>query len=530
MKKHLRALNIMLCVVIAFCAFTSCTSAPESADESAPPTIKILLRGDEQGLERVINKLYEQMDAEHSWKLEINLTDVGSYGNELNRVLTSHEDYSLVFDAPWISLSAMSQSKSYLDLEKYFCNVQYSGLYESFEKEYLDANRIDGKLYAIPITNSYYDPTGVFYRRDILRECALGFTEISSREQLWQFYDAVLEQFPDIAPISIGNRGFYLLNSLDLSMRNDNLFDVTGWSFFDYPAKIVLDESCGNVVDVVFAGDESSHFAALDTPYNTDFMAKYLLDNAACSVYAQEDSMFAVEGRDAFVHGQSASYEAAIGTGGSDAVQKILAQNAPNAEVGFWCYEPSLNAENREEAGIISTMQAWNFLCVPSYSTSVDETMRFLDWLYSSRDRLDLFTYGVEGEDWLADGENGYIMLDNPEGTYSFPAYSLSWNLKYQRIGQTLPENEKSLLEYTYNTENYTPSPLAGWTLDTTKISIELAQLTALYSEYSTAFSHGLYGDSTQQKIAALHSKSQELGLETVRQEIKRQAQAYLDT
>ncbi len=529
MKKLFRISSLVICSALVLCAFSSCGEDLLNKEKTNSPTIKLLLRGDARGLNRVLDKLYEQMDEQHSWQLDINLIDVANYANELNRVLTSHEDYSLVFDAPWICLSAMAQSKAYMSLDKYFGSTQYPGLFDSFEKEYLDANKIDGKLFAIPITNSYYDPTGIFYRKDLLNACSLGFTKITSREELLEFYDAVLVQFPDIAPISLGSRGFYLINSLDLNMRSDNIYDITGWSFFDYPAKIVLDESCKNVLEVVFPGDDETLFASLEAPYNHDFLAQYLLDNATYSIYAQQRSMFAAAGKDTFLHGQSASYEAAIGTGGSDAVRQVLAQNTPNAQVGFWCYEPSLSEENRTESKIISTMQAWNFLCIPSYSTSADETMRFLDWLYSDRDRLDLFTYGVEGEDWIKNGENGYTMLNNTNGAFEFPAYELSWNLKYQRIGQTLPENEKSLLEYTYNTDNYTPSPLAGWTLDTTKISIELAQLTALYNEYSTAFSHGLYGDETQQKINELHQKSQELGLDTVRNEVKRQAQLYLE-
>lgn len=74
-----------------------------------------------------------------------------------------------------------------------------------------------------------------------------------------------------------------------------------------------------------------------------------------------------------------------------------------------------------------------------------------------------------------------------------------------------------------------TPSPLAGFHLRTGAISIELARLGALYAEYYTGFCHGTYGADTAARIAELHARSEQIGLETVRAELIRQLQAFLD-
>ena len=522
-----RVFCIVFCLLLCLsgCQRNSVPSAKKEA-----VTLKILLRGSASGLNRILEKLYAQMDDTHNWRLDITLLESPDYTVELNRRLTSHEDYDLVFDAPWLGLNAMAQQGAYLDLERYFNNPRYAGLQEAFSEDYLDANRIDDRLYAIPVTNAYYDPTGIFYRKDILRACNLGFEEITTRDELLAFYDAVLQQYPNVSPISLGSRGFYLLNCLDLSFRSSQIFDVTGWSFFDYPSKIVLNADGSQVLDVVFPGDDPARFSAFPMPHNYDFLSEYLLQNAAYAKYAQPDALFALDGSDLFFSGESASFEAAMGTGGSAEKQRKLQQTIPNGEVSFWCYEPTLDADMRSYGGIVSSMQAWNFLCIPSYTNRADDAMAFLDWLYSDRTRLELFTYGVEGEDWQAIGRDEYVLLAHPSDAFSFPAYELAWSPLYQRIEKNLPQSEKELLQFSYDVNSYTKSSLAGWSIDTTHISIELAQLRALYTEYNTAFSHGSFGEDTASKIAEWHTKSEALGLETVRQSIKKQAQAYLDT
>ena len=59
--------------------------------------------------------------------------------------------------------------------------------------------------------------------------------------------------------------------------------------------------------------------------------------------------------------------------------------------------------------GAIRTdFRANNSVVIPASSKNIDRTMKFLDWLYSSKDNHDLFELGIEGEHWIKDGDNGY--------------------------------------------------------------------------------------------------------------------------
>ena len=524
----LRRIAALLCAMLLVLGSGCRAATSDPAAQAQPTTLRLLLLGKANGLDRVLDALYDQMDPEHSWRLDITLMDNTDYEQVLARILTAHEDYDLVFDAPWLSLNAQAEQHSYKSLDSYFSNPDYPALQQAFSEAYLNANRLDGKLYGIPFTSTYYDVPGIFYRQDLLESLQLGFTSITTREQMLQYWQALADA-GEIAPIALGARGFYLLNQPDISLRQANIWDLNGWSFWNYPAKVVLSEDGRTVLDVVFPGDSAEHFQNLPAPYNQDFLLDCFLKNAEYARYLNPDDLLQEDGSLVFNRGEAASFEGTLGSGGTAAVQKQVCQNVPGAKVGFWSYDPAFTPENCLPGAVPVSYNAWNFLCIPSYSTKADEAMAFLDWLYSDVARLDLFNYGVEGQDREAVGQEEYRLLDNPAGAYSFPGYELSWTPVHHRLDTTLPAEEKALMEYVYDPASYTDSPLSGFSVNFSRIGIETACLGTLFETYYTGLTHGSYGSETAAVVQQMHQKSVELGLETVRAELIRQIQQHLD-
>ena len=339
---------------------------------------------------------------------------------------------------------------------------------------------------------------------------------------------AAVRKKGEMKPISLGSRGFYQYNLPEITLRQNGIWVSQGWSFWDYPSQILLSSDGKQVLDVVFPGDSNEHFAALPERYQTNFLDAYLQQNAADSQWLSPDDLLQENGAQVFLLGQSASYEASLASG-TGQVQQQLRTIVPEGEVAFWAYDDAFLPQNRAQGSIPTTYAAWNDLCVPSYSTNTIEAMRFLDWLYSDWSRIDLFNYGVEGTDWQVVGDDEYTLLQPMGEAFRFPSYELAWNPQHHRIDTALPDAEKALLEFTFDQSSYAASPLAGFTLNTAPIAIEIASLNSLYAEYYTAFGHGAYGAQTQEKIDELHTRSEAIGLETVRAEIIRQIQTHLD-
>lgn len=529
MKLHKKIAAVMLCAALLFA--TACGTAPAQEQSAAPdsstPTIRFLLRGTASGMDRVLDALYAQMDDDHRWQLDFTFVDSGDYAQQLARSLTAHDNYDFVFDAPWQSLAMQTEQKNYKNLKNYFNNPEYPALQAAFSEEYLAANTISGGLYAIPFTNTYYDVPGIFYRKDLLQTLGLPFDEITNRAEMEQYWAAVRKK-GEMKPISLGSRGFYQYNLPEITLRQNGIWVSQGWSFWDYPSQILLSSDGKQVLDVVFPGDSNEHFAALPEGYQTNFLDAYLQQNAADSQWLSPDDLLQENGAQVFLLGQSASYEASLASG-TGQVQQQLRTIVPEGEVAFWAYDDAFLPQNRAQGSIPTTYAAWNDLCVPSYSTNTIEAMRFLDWLYSDWSRIDLFNYGVEGTDWQVVGDEEYTLLQPMGEAFRFPSYELAWNPQHHRIDTALPDEEKALLEFTFDQGSYAASPLAGFTLNTTPIAIEIAGLNSLYAEYYTAFGHGAYGAQTQEKIDELHTRSEAIGLETVRAEIIRQIQTHLD-
>ena len=529
MKLFHKMAAIVICAAIL--TDSSCASpkyeqeTPSLSDSKA--TLKICLKGNISDAGWMLETLNQKMEDNHL-NIELQVTQLPdyNYANDIALKLNAHEDFDIVFDATWLSFIDMAGKGAYLDLGSYFNNDRYPALKKGFSDEYLKANLFNDKNYGIPIDDSYLETCGIFYRKDLLKKCALGFDSIDSAQELRTFYEAILKKYPDMVPLSLDDKGFFLMNADESSLNAQNVYDIPGWPVWDYPAKIVLDSSEKNVRGVLFAGDDIKRFRALG--FREDFVSAQLLKNAEWSKYIQPDSILSTNSQEMCYLGQSASFIDSIGNGSFD-VQRLTAQNVPGVEVGFWPYEQAFQQGNSDKSQMSSLMQASNFLCIPSYSKNADAAMTFINWLLSDRSRLELLAYGVEGKDWEETGSDSFRFLSNSDDVYSFPSCELLRVPSFTRVSQDLSESEKRLITYASQRKNYRPVSIEGWSLNVSRIPIEITQLNALYREYYPAFSHGQYGTQTAQKIDEFHAKSLPLGLETVRASIIQQLQYYLD-
>ena len=81
---------------------------------------------------------------------------------------------------------------------------------------------------------------------------------------------------------------------------------------------------------------------------------------------------------------------------------------------------------------------------------------------------------------------------------------------------------------YIYDEATYQLSPLSGFSFDTSKVETEVASISALSNELQLNIS--LYdADEAVAKINTWHADAENVGLETVRQELIDQLQAFLD-
>lgn len=110
------------------------------------------------------------------------------------------------------------------------------------------------------------------------------------------------------------------------------------------------------------------------------------------------------------------------------------------------------------------------------------------------------------------------------------PNYSFTLNPTYIRYSEFVLNNPeiKADFEYMYDESTYQLNPIAGFSFDPTNVETEVANISALSNELQLGIS--LYdADEAVEKLKTWHEDAENVGLETVRQELITQLQAFLD-
>jgi len=160
-------------------------------------------------------------------------------------------------------------------------------------------------------------------------------------------------------------------------------------------------------------------------------------------------------------------------------------------------------------------------------SKHIDRTMKFFDWIFSSRENHDLFEFGIQGKHWEPAGDDQVKLLDEAQN-YNFPGYQLTWNPNFIRINADLDEEAKKYLEYSAKADTYFAPTLSRFVFDNTNVKAEFANMNTKIEPFLQVLKVGQF-DNWEAEATKMHGELTALGLEKVREEIRTQVQAYLD-
>jgi putative aldouronate transport system substrate-binding protein len=531
MKKGnlLKVISTVAATLLLTTSLTGCFGSKEEAStsgENEATTLKVFFSGDLKKIDEVVDEFEKNTKETLNLNLDITTASSADYKEKLRMMMTAGEEMDMVFDAPWANMNTLINQGGYAELDSYFNNDEYPGLKKAFSKDFLEANKVNGHIYGVPITQTFIDLPGFFIRKDIREK--YGIPQIKNDEELIKFFETVLENEETMAPVGIRqNRGFQnFLNDYDrmpLVNSNINYMIISGTGAF--PMEAAIDTDTNKLISITTLGDSEKNFASLPAPYNKDLRLERYLKYEEINKYAQNDSIVEKDNRALFAAGKVASAEGEI-SGLASMQDKI---KALGGDVEFYPYLKS----HREmvKGGIETDYKAWNFLCIPATSEKIDESMKFLDWIFSSQENNDLFTFGIEGKHWEAVGDSEWRLPEgvNANDNYSFPGYELTWNPNYIRIPADLDSTSKKYISYQNDLESYTKrkNPLAGYTFNNQSIKTELAQVQAVGDKYYVPFQHGVV-KNVEEDVKKYYKEAQDAGLEKVREEVRKQIEEFL--
>lgn len=512
------------------------SSAGDSGSASGAPaetTLKIYMFGQAEGFDKVVEKFEEETKDTLNIKLDIIWSDSQTHREKIPLMMANQEEADLVFDAYWMNLSTMHNQGAYASLNEYFNNPEYPGLQAAFDEDYLaQVTDADGNIFAIPFTQAAEDIPIIAYRKDLADK--YGIT-IDSNESLEAYLQAVQADIDAgtlqmVAPFGVGGtRGFYWLDHDIYEKREYNVFSIDSSAYgIGMEMEAAVSEDGKTVLGVATLGDPDEAYAAFPAPYNTNTRTDRAVNKLTkWAQYSQPDAQTEDDPKtNLFYAGKVAAIEGNI-SGYTDYANAV---EALGGELGVYVYTEGMR---NGEPFVSAPLTAWNFLCVPQQSTKKDQAMQFINWLFEDAANHDLFELGIEGEDWEAVGEDEYRKIEG--SNYSFPGYEMTWNPNFIRTNADLPEDAKAITKYGNDPDTYITSPIAGFTFDNTatpELQTAYAAVSAIQTEYQPQIMLGLTKDpaAAQALVEEYYQKAEAAGLETIRQAVHDQLQAFLDS
>lgn len=498
-------------------------------------TINIRAMNQYTNLEKILDKYYEMVADDPNLshvKLNFSYVTGSDYMDKLTTAVVAQEDIDLLFVGSWQGRTNYIKDGVFKDVKSYFEDAEnFPGLNKYFAKNMIDAQLYQGGLYYIPL-GAGEDLRGVCYREDLRKE--YGCAEIVDEATLKAYLETIQSHIDDgsldmnAAWGLTQAQGFMTFRNMMFEAPRMNIFKVTaGTDFYVY-----VDDN-NHVVNAVVMGDGEEQFAGFPEGYDHDFITEHFAELTDWMPYCNNAIVDGDEYVD-FTKGQSAVTYHCISELGT--AIPSLAQYNPDAEVGFYVFDEM--QRKMEAGGVPSTLAANNSVAIPAWSSDEKTTavMCFLDALYGRKEINNLFCYGIEGEDYevSADGLVANALKTSEDADYYFfPTYSLVYapqEFKYYDDWAAADEKLKAYFDYQADMENsYVLTKDSGFAFDSTNVETEKAAISGVAENYKFNFGTYLTKDATYEKAAEQYKLFQDAGLETVRQEIISQMQAFFD-
>lgn len=424
-------------------------------------------------VEAEINKITE---AKINTTVEILPIGVGTYVEQLNLKYSSGEKLDLAFMFPQLYGSNVASGKL-LALDELL--PEYGqGIIDAIGEEYVYAPRINGKLYATLIGDSYVGKGTMYYmRKDIVDKYNIDTESIKSLEDIEGVLKFIKENEPSLTPLAVAAGMGPVSSFIDYDPL-ENSFGVL--PNFDNDLQVV------NLY-------ETQEYADRLAMVHRWFKAGYINKDAATTTLLPHDLM------------SSGRAFSLIAPTNSDEISHADTERQLGLEVvGVELIPAHLTTQN-----LMTGM--WT---VAQQTENPERSVMFLNLMYSDEQINNLLVWGIEGEHYVKISEN---QAGFPEGqdanTVGYNMKNFAWimgNLKLSYLAEDELPNKREILDE--QAANTNLSKALGFTFDMEPIKNEHVALTNVSDQYKAALETGTV--SPDEKLEEFNQRLKAAGLE----------------
>lgn len=471
------------------------SSAISSANDKPAETVTLSYYYSLAGVTTDLHLVQDEMNKILKDKLNVQINlyqiDPGQYVKKMQVMLSAQEDFDLCFTADWkLPYTSNAAKGAFADLTELLPKYAPQ-TWALFSKDIWQAVRINGKIYASINNQLFARQTGFALKKSLVDKYNFDYKSVKTLADLGKFMALVKAGEPES---ETGNLlGYKMVNAKGFSY----LFYNWGWENIgdaSAPGAVKSLES----KPVVFNEYDTDEFRTFIETCR-DFAAKGYIPSNTLTAATVDMKKYAC--------GEMASYSpgSAVSTKNS-----YFGEDAYAVGVG----DPLITTSN-----VAITLTA-----VSATSKHPTEAVKFIEALNTDTTLFHLLSNGIEGKHYTV----------NADGTIKLPSeqiyregndwmYGNTWNkLIVEGNPLDLVEQEKKF--------NSTAkiSTLMGFNFDSSAVTTEIANCTAVTTEYLPSFSTGLFGDQTNAEYQKFLSKLKDAGLEKILKEKQTQVDAYL--
>ena len=433
-----------------------------------------------QKVEDAINKYLEGKGADYS----VTLTDIGSgeFKDKANLALANNE-INLLWTASWmetINCDELVKRNAVYDITEL---VKGTELYSSIPAWVWDASSYDGKTYFISCYKESAEGYDLMFRTDLVDKYGWDLSTVKKLEDV----TPMLEQLKN----EEGLKYPYLTQKTAMFHR----YGLNDFDFFLQNSMMGVDRDSNSVVNVVQSA-EYKEFVTLMCEWAE---AGYLSEDDVTKTTTDTTT-------------QTQDWGISWWT------------DVPNNEEADARYKQSVEMVPITNKYSHSTTTLGSCFTITKNSTEAQAKacIDFLGKLYTDIKLADLYTFGIEGEDYTRT-ESGAVKQTSTK--YHHSAWE-SCNVECLSLTDTEPSNKVQLYK-DFNGAAQS-SCASGFRFDKTKVEAEYAACLNVYDQYGFVLENGGYASSEIDSIIAEYQKAlDEAGYQKILEEAQAQYDAW---
>lgn len=457
------------------------SSAPKASPSSSPAEelkpvnlVWYVYGAEPKNAASVIQKANEIIKKEINATLEMKFIAPGDYNAKMQLVMSSGEEYDLAFTASWVNNYFDNVSKgAYLAIDDLL--EKYPDVKNMYRKEIWDAIRVNGKVYGVPNNQIMGDQPGVWFKKDLVDKYKIDLAGIKSLNDFTPVFQTIKDGEQGVSAIRYGIPTAFK-DYASIVLTDGYAIDTNSWKVYFQPETLV------NEYKLMREWNQKGFF-----PQDVATLKDELSLIKAGKVFSRYSRQ--KPGGDAEA---KANY-------GFDVVQ------IPTG--------PSVISKN----AVSSTITA-----ISATSKNPDRALMLKSLVDTNKELFNLLKFGIEGQDYKKVSD---IRIEKIPDMYTMGG----WVLGNEFNSYVLPGQSDDVWEQTKKLNDASMvDPASGFAFNRVPVENEIAQLTAINTEYATVLQNGLA--DVDKTMAEMMEKRKAAGHDKVLAEIQKQLDAWRAT